>query len=83
VKRHLGLTLLGATLLLPGAMFSQDRHDERYEDRARHDFHEWNAHEDEAYRRYLHERHMKYREFRKLNRHQQDAYWEWRHHHMD
>jgi hypothetical protein len=48
--------MLGMALLVgPGVAFSQDRnhHDERFEDRARHDSHEWNAREDEAYRRYL------------------------------
>jgi hypothetical protein len=85
MKQILGMALLGSALLLPSAAFSQDRdhHDNRYEDRARHDTHEWNERENEAYRRYIQERHMHYREFQRLNRKQQEAYWEWRHRHMD
>jgi len=36
-----------------------------------------------AYRRYLAERHREYREFRRLDRREQDEYWEWRHRHPD
>ena len=47
------------------------------------DYHEWTPDEDRTYRGYLSERHEEYREFGKLNRSQQDDYWEWRHEHHD
>jgi len=79
------VAMLGMALLLgPGTAFSQDRshHDERYEDRGHRDAHDWNAREDEAYRRYLRENHRSYREFKKLNRRDQERYWAWRHREM-
>ena len=52
-----------------------------YVDAKHHDRHEWNADEDKRYHAYMEEHHHKYVEFQKLNKHDQDAYWEWRHSH--
>jgi hypothetical protein len=56
----------------------------RYYDRDRRDYHEWNEHENRAYRRWQEERHEReVREFNRLNREQQRDYWRWRHEHPD
>ena len=55
----------------------------KYYDRERHDYHEWNKHEDRAYRHWLEERHARYRDFVRTDREQQREYWRWRHEHPD
>ena len=55
----------------------------RIDDEPRRDYHRWNDREERAYRRYLDDRHERYREFRRLDRREQDEYWEWRHRHPD
>lgn len=73
----------------PTALLAQDRddhHDEHhndrvYHDRAHNDDHHWDSHEDRAYRMWAEENHRKYRDFSKLNNHDQEAYWSWRHDH--
>jgi len=54
-----------------------------YHDRNHNDDHEWNSHEDQAYRMYLKENHRKYREFSRLKENDQQSYWDWRHEHSD
>lgn len=53
----------------------------RVYDRDHHEYHNWDNSEDQAYRRYLRERHEHYRDFSKLNRNEQNDYWNWRHSH--
>ncbi len=55
----------------------------RVYDQPRQDYHTWNSREDRAYRAYLAERHREYRDFRKLDRREQEEFWEWRHSHPD
>lgn len=43
--------------------------------------HHWNAREDAAYRHYLADQHLEYRDFSSLTPPEQRAYWEWRDHH--
>jgi hypothetical protein len=43
--------------------------------------HHWNAREDAAYRQYLADQNLGYRDFSSLTPQQQRAYWEWRDHH--
>ena len=43
------------------------------------DYHAWNAQEDEAYRRWLEERHESYTDYWQLNQERQREYWKWRH----
>lgn len=45
------------------------------------DYHRWNDREERAYRAFLNEQHRQYREFGRLERPEQDEYWEWRHNH--
>jgi hypothetical protein len=55
----------------------------RIYDEPRRDYHRWDDREERAYRVYLGERRREYVEFRRLNRQDQDDYWEWRHAHPD
>jgi len=89
------LVLLGAfsmpvaTLARP--MVQDEHHDQdrdhdrdhRYYDKAHKDYHQWNEHEDAAYRRWLAERHRDYRDFGRLSAKDQQRYWTWRHEHPD
>jgi hypothetical protein len=47
------------------------------------DYHYWNDRENHAYRIWLRERHVEYREFVTLNHEEQREYWNWRHNHAD
>jgi hypothetical protein len=57
--------------------------DHRYYDEDRKDYHDWDEHEDAAYRKYLKERHKAYHSFDKMEAKQQQEYWHWRHEHPD
>jgi hypothetical protein len=52
-------------------------------DKNHKDYHNWNDHEDQAYRGYLSEQHQTYRPYAKQSHKQQDQYWNWRHGHPD
>jgi hypothetical protein len=47
------------------------------------DYHNWDRHEDAAYRVYWNEHRQPYREYNKLNKDEQKDYWNWRHDHPD
>ncbi len=90
--RYLKIVVLSAALFVPVLVGAQERdHPERqkdqqsrrYEDKAHNDSHEWNADEDQAYRRYLQEHHKKYHDFAKAKKSEQKDYWNWRHAHPD
>ena len=53
----------------------------RVYDEPHRDYHRWNGGENRYYRVWLGERHMEYREFNRLERRDQDEYWQWRHSH--
>jgi heat shock protein HspQ len=55
----------------------------RVYDRDHKDYHNWDDNEDRAYRGYLTEQHITYREYNKQNRKTQRGYWNWRHEHPD
>jgi hypothetical protein len=55
----------------------------RIYDEPRRDYHRWNGGEERAYRAYLAERRREYVEFSRLERRDQEAYWEWRHSHPE
>ena len=78
MNKFLSIFMLGAALTAPIAMNAQER---VYEDKGHHDSHSWNNEENERYRNYLKEHHKKYREFNRMSRRDQDAYWNWRHSH--
>ena len=82
--------LLGASMITwaPATLKAddhRDRDDRRYyEDRERHDRHEWNEAEARAWRHYLtEERHERYRDWDRANERQRAEYWRWRHEHQD
>jgi hypothetical protein len=86
--RFCGAALLGAALmaplaLAPPALADDKDHHRSYHDKKNNDDHEWNNHEDQAYRMYAKENHHKYRDFSKLKENDQQAYWGWRHEHSD
>jgi hypothetical protein len=88
MPRFLNAALLCAALLVPvaiapTAMFADDRKGPSYHDKQHNDDHEWNNHEDQAYRAWGKETHHKYRQFNKLKDNDQQAYWGWRHDHSD
>ena len=87
MTRLLTNALLGIALLTPAAapvlLRADDDHPQRYEDKERHDQHEWNQREDRAYRSYMKDNHRDYQEFNRLNERDQAAYWRWRHSHPD
>jgi hypothetical protein len=53
----------------------------RYYDKSARDYHEWNQDEDRKYHEYLSEKHMKDRDFDRLNSRDQSAYFKWSHDH--
>jgi len=69
MPRFCSAALLGAALLVPLAMApialrAEDNKSARtYHDKKHNDDHEWNAHEDQAYRVYAKENHRKYTDF--------------------
>jgi hypothetical protein len=87
--RFLNAALLGAALIIPvalapNALRAQNHNAARsYHDKDHNDDHEWNSHEDQAYRMYVKQNHRKYHEFSKLKENDQQAYWGWRHDHSD
>jgi hypothetical protein len=88
IPRFLNAALLSAALMIPvalgpTALRAEDQKVRTYHDKQRNEDHEWNGHEDQAYRMYAKENHRKYREFSKLKENDQQAYWGWRHDHSD
>ena len=88
MSRFFYSALLGAALLIPVAIVpttlrADDHRGHSYHDRQHNDDHEWNSHEDKAYRMWAKENHRKYKDFGKLNENDQQAYWGWRHDHSD
>jgi len=73
-------TLAAPITLKPIALQAEDR---KYHDAKHNDDHEWNSHEDRAYRMWVKERHRKYVDFAKLKENDQQDYWAWRHEHSD
>jgi hypothetical protein len=65
----------------PLALRADDR--KTYHDKRHNDEHEWNEHEDRAYRIYVKENHHKYRDFSALKEEERENYWAWRHEHSD
>jgi hypothetical protein len=89
MPRFWNTALLGAALIIPVAIAptllrAEDHKIARtYHDKGHNDDHEWNSHEDQAYRVYAKENHRRYTNFARLNDNDQQAYWGWRHEHSD
>jgi hypothetical protein len=71
--------------IAPTALRAEDEHksERKYHDSQHNDDHEWNSHEDQAYRRWAKENHRKYRDFSRLKDDDRQQYWSWRHEHSD
>ncbi|MGB7283296.1 MAG: hypothetical protein WBE13_13615 [Candidatus Acidiferrum sp.] len=82
LKEYLGPLVLSAAMLAPvltsGCAARATYYDSNYRD-----YHHWDDREDHAYRVWLSDRHYEYRDFKKLNKDQQNDYWNWRHSHPD
>ena len=80
----LGAALMAPIAMMPTALRADDHKNARsYHDKKNNDDHEWNSHEDQAYRMWGKENHRKYNDFSKLKDTDQQAYWGWRHEHSD
>jgi len=90
MHRFLNAVLLGAALLAPMGIApitlrAEDHNNGRtYHDKQHNDDHEWNSHEDQAYRIWVKQNHGRYNNnFAKLKENDQQTYWGWRHEHSD
>ncbi len=85
MKNILTTTLMAAALIVPVTLVPVrlQAADQKYHDRAHNDDHEWNSHEDKAYRMWAKENHRKYVPFTKLKDDDREHYWGWRHEHSD
>ena len=82
MKRYFCVLILGATLLGSAAFADDKHHNKRYYDRDHKDYHEWNEQENRAYHQYIEENRRTYHDWAKANKREQQAYWRWRHDHM-
>ena len=89
MSHFLRTALLSAALVAPVAMapimLRADDHSgaRNYHDKGHNDDHQWNNHEDQAYRIYTRQNHHRYRTFSTLKDEDQQNYWAWRHDHSD
>jgi hypothetical protein len=85
IKILLTTALMGAALIVPGTLAPTQlmAADQKYHDKGHNDDHEWNSHEDKAYRIWAKENHRKYVRFDKLKDEDRESYWGWRHEHSD
>jgi len=86
--RYVGFVFLAGALAAPAALVTSARpQDDEHHDKDKNrvfdsehkDYHKWDKNEDHMYRQYLGDQHMDYRDYEKLDRDQQSAYWNWRH----
>jgi hypothetical protein len=85
MTRILKISLLAVAFVAPlvFAPASLRADEKKYHDTAKNDDHEWNNHEDRAYRIWAKENHRKYRDFATLREEDRQSYWGWRHEHDD
>jgi hypothetical protein len=78
----LNVVILAPLAIAPITLQAQET-PRTYHDSAHNDDHQWNAHEDQAYRIWVKQNHRKNEDFAKLKEEDQRAYWAWRHEHSD
>jgi hypothetical protein len=88
IPRFLMAALLGAALtvpmaITPTALQAEDKKARSYHDAKQNDDHEWNAHENQAYKVYNKQNKRPSVEFNTLKENDQQSYWNWRHEHTD
>ena len=77
----LGAAVFASLTTAPIALRAEEH--KNYHDAKHNDEHEWNEHENRAYRIWVKENHHKYRDFAKLKEEERESYWAWRHEHSD
>jgi hypothetical protein len=85
--RFLSAVIVTAALLAPVAVNAaatpaaapETASQRRVYDRSHKDYHVWDEHEDQTYRAYLGDQHIKYRSYSTLGRRRQATYWNYRH----
>jgi type III secretory pathway component EscR len=82
MNKFFSALVLGAFLMTPVAIQAQDQ-PHKYYDRDHKDYHVWNDSENTAWTRYQDENHIKAHDWKKANKKEQQAYWNWRHDHPD
>jgi hypothetical protein len=89
MKRILLVLPLSAALMVSTNLLAQD-HDRDHDDHRHHvydknhkDYHDFDAHEEQAWRIYWQQRHHAYVDWDRATAAQQQAYWDWRHNHSD
>jgi hypothetical protein len=88
IDRCISLLILAAAIAAPTAIMASPKPQDgsvqvRIYDRDHRDYHNWDDHEDRAYRRYLVAQHRTYREYHRQHYRVQRHYWNWRHSHPD
>jgi hypothetical protein len=85
--RFIASLFLAAALMAPVSIMAAPKPQAsvqvRVYDRDHKDYHNWDDHEDTAYRAYLTDQHITYRVYAKQNHKTQSNYWNWRHSHPD
>jgi hypothetical protein len=76
-----GAAVLAALTTAPVTLRAEEH--KNYHDAKHNDEHEWNEHENRAYRIWVKENHRKYRDFARLKEEERESYWAWRHEHSD
>jgi hypothetical protein len=88
IDRYISSLFLAAAIAAPALVVAEAKAQEasvqvRVYDRDHRDYHNWDDHEDRAYRRYLVVQHRSYREYNRQHYRVQKHYWNWRHSHPD
>jgi hypothetical protein len=86
--RYFSSLILAAAIFAPNAIMAAPRPQGatvqvRVYDRDHRDYHNWDSHENRAYRHYLVVQHRSYRSYHRQNYRVQRHYWNWRHSHPD
>ena len=92
MKKLLLVLPLGTALIFSTNLLAQDHdrdHDQNHDDRHHvydknhKDYHDFDAHEEQAYRSYWQQRHHDYVDWDRASERQRQDYWNWRHNHSD
>jgi hypothetical protein len=87
IDRYIRSLLLASAIAAPAAIVAEPKPQDgvqiRVYDRDHRDYHNWDDHEDRAYRGYLTEQHRSYRDYNRQHARVQRHYWNWRHTHPD
>lgn len=86
IDRYICSLFLATAITAPAIVSVEAKAQEvqvRVYDRDHHDYHDWNAREDGAYRQYLEVHHKRYVEYNRQHRSEQRRYWNYRHTHPD